>query len=243
MLFNELNSSADNDVTCQKESFTGSRTRQRVCRSNSANEADAKAARSFLNSLLLSSGRGAGAGGPQVNAAIGTGEAQSAAVMGRETAKAALEDEMERLLGENRELYRAVVAYVDRRDEYNRERGSTNVRTGPERAISIEVAAPVLQCAATATTDYRQLNTLARVTGGVAISECAAASGAFTVALRVRDESGQDKLLEFSETWQRSDDQDVRFTADYPIGDNMELMSTRIRDLTCTCATPAAGGD
>ena len=142
MLFNELNSSADNDVTCQKESFTGSRTRQRVCRSNSANQADAKAARSFLNSLLISSGRGAGAGGPQVNAAIGTGEAQSAAVMGRETAKAALEDEMERLLGENRELYRAVVAYVDRRDEYNRERGSTNVRTGQERDVSIEWRRP-----------------------------------------------------------------------------------------------------
>jgi hypothetical protein len=65
------------------------------------------------------------------------------------------------------------------------------------------------------------------------------ASGTFTVALRVRNESGEDKPLEFSETWQRSDAQDVKFTADYPIGENMELRSVRIRSLSCTCADPA----
>jgi hypothetical protein len=73
----------------------------------------------------------------------------------------------------------------------------------------------------------------------VAVSDCTVASGAFTVAVRTRDESGADKPLEFSETWQRTDDQAVQFTADYPIGENMELVSVRLRGLTCTCTVPA----
>ena len=40
--------------------------------------------------------------------------------------------------------------------------------------------------------------------------------------------------------WQRTDDADVTFTADYPIGENVELLSVRLRGLTCTCADPPA---
>ena len=32
-----------------------------------------------------------------------------------------------------------------------------------------------------------------------------------------------------------SADQDVAFTADYPIGENVELVSVSLRGLTCTC--------
>jgi hypothetical protein len=32
----------------------------------------------------------------------------------------------------------------------------------------------------------------------------------------------------------------VSFTADYPIGENVELVSARVRGLSCTCATAAA---
>jgi hypothetical protein len=33
-------------------------------------------------------------------------------------------------------------------------------------------------------------------------------------------------------------DRDVSFSADYPIGDDVELVSVRLRNLTCTCADP-----
>ena len=95
---------------------------------------------------------------------------------------------------------------------------------------------PNLQCGATTTTEYQQMNTIARVTGTLEIRDCAAASGEFTVAVRTKDESGVEKPLEFFETWQRSDDQDVSFTNDYPIGDDVELVGVRLRGLTCTCA-------
>jgi len=39
--------------------------------------------------------------------------------------------------------------------------------------------------------------------------------------------------------WQRSDDQDVSFTSDYPIGDDVDLVSVRLRGLSCTCGDPA----
>jgi hypothetical protein len=108
-----------------------------------------------------------------------------------------------------------------------------------ERELKITITLPELsnaQCSATSTTKYEQRNTIARVNGTLAVSDCTVASGAFTVAVRTRDEDGAEKPLEFSETWQRSDDQEVPFTADYPIGENMELVSVRLRGLTCTCA-------
>ena len=89
-------------------------------------------------------------------------------------------------------------------------------RTEQELQITIEV--PPLssaQCSATSTTQYEQRNTIARINSALQVSDCAAASGTFTVAIRTRDESGADKPLEFSETWQRSEGKDAQFTADY----------------------------
>jgi hypothetical protein len=100
-------------------------------------------------------------------------------------------------------------------------------------------ALPNTQCVATATIDYEQRNTVARVDSTLEIAHCTAASGTFTVALRLRDENGENKPLEFSQAWQRSDDQDVKFTADYSIGENVELLGARLRALRCTCAEPA----
>jgi hypothetical protein len=102
-------------------------------------------------------------------------------------------------------------------------------------AFTLDPLPTTLQCGATTTTEYQQLNTIARVTGTLEIADCAAASGAFTVSVRTKDESGTETPLEFNETWQRSDDQDVTFTSDYPIGDDVALVSVRLRGLTCTC--------
>jgi hypothetical protein len=105
--------------------------------------------------------------------------------------------------------------------------------------VSIEIPVPPMrECSATTATEYLQLNTIARVNSTLKITDCTAASGAFTIALRTRDESGEDKPLEFEATWQGGDDQDVTFTADYPIGEDVELLSVRVRSLSCTCADP-----
>lgn len=108
--------------------------------------------------------------------------------------------------------------------------------------LSFHLDAPsAVQCSASTTTEYAQRNTVVRINSTFAIADCTQASGAFSVSVRVKDESGEEKPpLEFSETWQRSDANDVRFTADYPIGENVDLISVRLRDLTCTCGAVGA---
>ena len=95
------------------------------------------------------------------------------------------------------------------------------------------------QCEATASTEYVQRNTNARVSSTINVSSCPAATGTFTVVLRIRNASGEIKPTEFNETWQRDDAQDVSLAADYPLGENVELVSARVRALRCTCSDPA----
>lgn len=113
--------------------------------------------------------------------------------------------------------------------------------TAVEQEIKLAIDLPDLeisQCEATSTTQYQQRNTIARVDTTVAVGSCAAASGEHTVTARIRDSSGEVKSIEFEEKWQRSDGQDVKLTADYPIGENVDLLSVRVRGLSCTCADP-----
>ena len=111
---------------------------------------------------------------------------------------------------------------------------------GSQRRVATE-AVPLpssRQCEATASTEYVQRNTNARVSSTINVPSCPAATGTFTVVLRIRDASGEIKPIEFNETWQRDDARDVNFAADYPIGENAELVSARVRALRCTCADP-----
>jgi hypothetical protein len=110
-----------------------------------------------------------------------------------------------------------------------------------ELLFKLDAPPSTLQCSAATTTEYEQRNTVARIESTFAIADCTLASGAFTVAVRTKGENGEERPpLEFSETWQRSDAHDVRFTADYPIGENVDLVSVRLRGLTCTCGDAAA---
>jgi hypothetical protein len=119
---------------------------------------------------------------------------------------------------------------------------TTTLRLEHEIKFSVELPAiETRQCAATTTTEYEQLNAIARVDGTLEIRDCTAAYGSFKVALRTKDDGGEDSLLEFNETWERGDKQDVRFTGNYPIGENVELMSARIRELRCICVDGATG--
>lgn len=115
---------------------------------------------------------------------------------------------------------------------------ATTVRTEAPLNVSLELPQPdAVQCEATTLTQYQQRNNVARVTGTVSIAKCPAGSaGTFNVVARVKDESGEIKPIEFAEKWQRSDAGDNEFTGDYAIGENVELVNVRIRDLKCTCA-------
>ena len=101
------------------------------------------------------------------------------------------------------------------------------------------------QCEVAAATNYLQRNTLVRVEGTIRVTDCTAAAGTFTLAVRVRDDTGETKALDFRETWQRdAADREVRFAADYPIGENAELINVRVQNLTCACADkPDAAAD
>jgi hypothetical protein len=146
---------------------------------------------------------------------------------------------------ERGDIYHCQGAPGGSRVRENCEVETTTVRIEQEIKLAIKLAPPpsVLQCGASTTTAFQQRDTIARVSSTLEIRDCTVASGAFTVAMLVKDENGQDKPLEFSETWQRSDEQDVQFTADYPIGENMELLEVRLQGLKCTCGDPATAGD
>ena len=81
------------------------------------------------------------------------------------------------------------------------------VRTEQQIKVSLDVPQPeVLQCEATAQTEYEQRNNVARVKGSVSIANCPGGSaGTFDVVARVKDESGEIKNIEFGEKWQRAD--------------------------------------
>jgi hypothetical protein len=245
--YNEANEGKDNDITCRAEQPTGSRMRQQVCRSEAENRAHAAAAFDFLTGLVRSAGNynEGGIPGTQVVANIDTGVAQGSGKTGEADALTQFETEWRRLLSEDRQLFRAVVKYAELQDEYDRARGAT---AGPtEQDLTVLLEDPIApagavgpECEATTLTEYQQRNNVARVTGTVSIASCpAGAAGSFTLVARVRDDNGAITPLEFNETWQRDDTQDHSFNTDYPIGDNVELMNVRVRNLKCTCAATA----
>ncbi len=254
-IYNEANEGNDTDIRCRAEQPTGSRMPQTVCRSKAENEADSAAARNFLSSLFAGAGEfktytGGGVGPPggaQINAAEGMRQAQGEGQSGEASALAAFETEWNRLLREDRQLYRAVVRYAELEDEYNAARGATGASAEPAVMVVLEEPAEVTAsqpnappCEATTLTEYQQRNNVARVTGRVSIASCpAGTAGSFTLVARVRDDNGEIRPIEFNETWQRPDAEDHPFNADYPIGDNVELLNVRVRGLTCTCAAPA----
>ncbi|HET8698563.1 MAG TPA: hypothetical protein VFO94_13805 [Gammaproteobacteria bacterium] len=117
--------------------------------------------------------------------------------------------------------------------------------TAVARAAKIAVPAAaqlaVPSCAATTVTEYLQEHTTAHVNGTITVKSCAAAgsSGTYEIVLRVKEGSGAVKSLEFSEGWKGSETQDVPFAASYPLGENVELLDVRMRNLRCTCADAA----
>jgi hypothetical protein len=113
------------------------------------------------------------------------------------------------------------------------------VRTETQLSVSLELpSTQTASCAATVEIEYSQHDTQASVEGTLDHRVCAASSGEYRIDVRVRNEAGEIKTLEFVELWQRVDDQPVRISARYPIGENVDLLSMRSRQLRCTCNEP-----
>ena len=117
----------------------------------------------------------------------------------------------------------------------------TTFRLETELNVTLELPTVVdAQCAADYESSYQQRNTFARVESTIRVQSCTVASGEFTVILRIKGEDGEVKVIELDETWARTDAMDLSLVADYPIGDNVELASARLRGRRCTCADAPA---
>jgi hypothetical protein len=115
----------------------------------------------------------------------------------------------------------------------------TTVSVAKDIPIDIQTTIKGQSCEPTMSIRYEQRNTVARVEATIENPTCAACTGQYTIAVRIRDESGESKTLEFEGQWQRADDQPVKFTTDYPVGANVDLLNVRTKSLHCLCSATA----
>ena len=90
-------------------------------------------------------------------------------------------------------------------------------------------------CEAKLALEYLQKGSQAEVGIEINNDECAASYGDFTIHVRYRHDNGEMFTDEFPETWSREDDQPVKMSRLYPIGDNVDLIRVRSRGLNCSC--------
>ena len=102
--------------------------------------------------------------------------------------------------------------------------------------MTISTTPPAEQkCMAQLELTYFQKNTVAVVDSTLSNTECGASSGDYVVLVRFRDENNEMQTLQYSETWQRDDDQAVASHNEYLIGENVDLVTVRSRKLHCIC--------
>ncbi|HEX7236076.1 MAG TPA: hypothetical protein VF405_03870 [Gammaproteobacteria bacterium] len=108
-----------------------------------------------------------------------------------------------------------------------------------EKELTVPLDLPPLklaQCTPSVEIAYTQRDTVVSVEGTLQNKDCAASSGDYTIAISIRNEKNELTTVEFPEPWQRHDDQPVRFTGTYPIGENVDVVRVRPVHLRCTCA-------
>ena len=91
------------------------------------------------------------------------------------------------------------------------------------------------RCSASLEFEYLQSNTVAVVHSILNVPDCGAASGEYTVLVRFRDDNNDLHSLEYPETWQRDDNQAITASAEYVIGEDVDLVTVRSRKLRCLC--------
>jgi len=102
--------------------------------------------------------------------------------------------------------------------------------------MTISTTPPAEQaCAAQIYFTYLQKNTVAVVDSTIENTECEASSGDYTVLVRFRDENNEIQSLEYTETWNRDDNQAIESRKEYFIGDDVDLVTVRSKKLRCVC--------
>lgn len=94
----------------------------------------------------------------------------------------------------------------------------------------------LVQCAVVIDIAYTQRDTAVGVEGTIANSVCGASSGDYKLVVSIRNETSGLQRLEFFESWTRQDDQPVKFSGTYAIGENVDVVRVRPVQLRCACA-------
>ena len=112
------------------------------------------------------------------------------------------------------------------------------------KTIELKHAPESSHCQATASQDYFQRGAEAQVETTIDTDECDAAEGSYVIKITVRADGAEEpEVLEFPETWERSDDAPVEAIRRYPIGDDVDLLRVRTRKLSCTCKGMSADAE
>lgn len=104
------------------------------------------------------------------------------------------------------------------------------------KTFEIKLESNSEMCNATAELDYFQRGTEAQVDTSINTEDCGAANGKYVVKLTIRADNNESQVLNFEESWERTDGAPVESVRRYPIGDDVDLLRARIRKLSCTCA-------
>lgn len=108
-----------------------------------------------------------------------------------------------------------------------------------ETTITVEIPLiETLNCQASIAINYAQNDTVARIDGTLENKTCAASSGSYVISVSTIDANNKLQTQQFTETWQRDDDQPVKFGKDYPIGANVDLARVRTPRVQCRCHSP-----
>ncbi len=116
----------------------------------------------------------------------------------------------------------------------------TIIFRSPEQAPELISAAEVIlmNCGAGVALEYEQRDAIARVEGQLENESCAASSGKYVIAIRTRNDAGELQTVEFTEAWQRDDNEPVAFSKDYEIGNNVDLVRVSAIRVSCRCTEP-----
>lgn len=101
--------------------------------------------------------------------------------------------------------------------------------------MTIEATQGAKRCHSRTSIEYQQRGDIALVNGEVTVESCTVATGEYTISLRLKDDSGEIRNLEFVNTWRKNDAAPVEFANEYSIGDNVDLIRVRARRTQCIC--------
>lgn len=90
-------------------------------------------------------------------------------------------------------------------------------------------------CKANLQLEYWQKGDVAEVETTLTNPECGASSGEYTLQVRYRGDDGEMTTDEYPETWVREDSEPILTTKQYRIGNDVDLVRVRSRNLSCEC--------